>query len=47
MLVLAAGPARKARARWSPCMARTVGAFPIPVTIVPGDLTDEEIDALS
>ena len=28
-------------------MAKTVGTFPIPVTIVPGNLTDEEIDALS
>jgi hypothetical protein len=24
-----------------------VGSFPIPVTIVPGDLSDEDIDALS
>ena len=24
-----------------------VGSFPIPVTIVPGDLSDEAIDALS
>jgi hypothetical protein len=28
-------------------MAKTVGSFPIPVTIVPGDLSDEEIDGLS
>jgi len=28
-------------------MAKTVGSFPIPVTIVPGDLSDEAIDALS
>jgi len=28
-------------------MAGAVGSFPIPVTIVPGDLSDEDIDALS
>jgi nucleotide-binding universal stress UspA family protein len=28
-------------------MARTVGSFPIPVIIVPGNLTDAEVDALS
>src|SRR5258708_915662 len=28
-------------------MAKTVGSFPIPVVIVPGDLSDEDIDGLS
>jgi hypothetical protein len=28
-------------------MANAVGSFPIPVVIVPGDLSDVEIDALS
>jgi len=28
-------------------MAGAVGSFAIPVTIVPGDLSDEDIDALS
>jgi len=28
-------------------MANAVGSFPIPVIIVPGDLSDTEIDALS
>ena len=28
-------------------IGRTAGDFPIPVAIVPGHLTDEEIDALS
>jgi hypothetical protein len=28
-------------------MAKMVGTFPIPVTIVPGNLSDEDIDALS
>jgi hypothetical protein len=28
-------------------MAGVVGSFPIPVTIVPGELSDADIDALS
>ena len=28
-------------------MAKTVGSCPMPVTVVPGNLTDEDIDALS
>jgi hypothetical protein len=28
-------------------MTSAVGSFPIPVTIVPGDLSDQDIDALS
>jgi len=28
-------------------MASAVGSFPFPVIIVPGDLSDKEIDALS
>ena len=28
-------------------LAKTAGNFPIPVTIVPGSLTDDEVDALS
>ncbi len=28
-------------------MANAVGTFPIPVVIVPGDLSDADIDALS
>ena len=28
-------------------VAGVAGSFPIPVTIVPGDLSDEDIDALS
>jgi hypothetical protein len=28
-------------------MANTVGSFPIPVTIISGDLSDEDIDGLS
>ena len=28
-------------------IAKTVGSFPVPVMIVPGDLADADIDALS
>jgi hypothetical protein len=28
-------------------MAQVAGSFPIPVVIVPGDLSDPDIDALS
>jgi hypothetical protein len=28
-------------------MADAAGSFPIPVTIVPGELSDDDIDALS
>jgi hypothetical protein len=28
-------------------LAKTAGAYPIPVAIVPGHLTDEELDAMS
>ena len=47
ILVLAAGPGPEGPGPIITMMAKTIGAFPIPVTIVPGGLTDEEIDALS
>jgi nucleotide-binding universal stress UspA family protein len=47
MLVLAANPGPEGPGPIITIMAKTVGTFPIPVTIVPGNLTDEEIDALS
>ena len=47
MLVLAANPGPEGPGPIITMMAKTVGTFPIPVTIVPGDLSDEEIDALS
>jgi nucleotide-binding universal stress UspA family protein len=46
-LVLAANPGPEGPGPIITTMAKTVGSFPIPVTIVPGDLSDEEIDALS
>jgi hypothetical protein len=47
MLVLAANPGAEGPGPIITTMTKTVGAFPIPVTIVPGDLSDQDIDALS
>jgi nucleotide-binding universal stress UspA family protein len=47
MLVLAAGGGPEGPGPLISIMARTVGTFPIPVMIVPGHLSDEEVDALS
>jgi hypothetical protein len=47
MLVLAANPGPEGPGPIITTMAKTVGSFPIPLVIVPGGLSDEEIDALS
>ena len=47
MLVLAANPGAEGPGPLITLIAKTVGSFPIPVTIVSGDLSDEDIDALS
>ena len=47
MLVLAANPGPEGPGPIITMMANVVGTFPIPVVIVPGDLSDAEIDALS
>ncbi len=47
MLVLAASVGAEGPGPIITALAKTVGSFPIPVTIVPGNLTDAEIDALS
>src|SRR3954449_3797288 len=47
MLVLAANPGPEGPGPIIAMTAKTVGSFLIPVTIVPGNLSDEEIDALS
>jgi nucleotide-binding universal stress UspA family protein len=47
MLVLAASPGPEGPGPIISAMANAVGSFPIPVIIVPGDLSDAEIDALS
>ena len=40
-------PVRRGRARWLSNLAKNCRQFPIPVAIVPGHLSDEDIDALS
>jgi nucleotide-binding universal stress UspA family protein len=47
MLVLAANPGPEGAGPIINLIASVVGSFPIPVTIVPGDLSDPDIDALS
>jgi nucleotide-binding universal stress UspA family protein len=47
MLVLAANPGPEGPGPIISMMAKMVGSFPIPVTIVPGNLSDEDIDGLS
>jgi nucleotide-binding universal stress UspA family protein len=47
MLVLAANPGAEGPGPLVTTMANTAGSFPIPVMIVPGDLSDADIDALS
>jgi nucleotide-binding universal stress UspA family protein len=47
MLVLAANPGPEGPGPIITMMANVVGSFPIPVTVVPGDLSDDDIDALS
>jgi nucleotide-binding universal stress UspA family protein len=46
-LVLAANPGPEGPGPLVTTMAQAVGTFPIPITIVSGDLSDAEIDALS
>ena len=47
MLVLAANPGPEGPGPLITLMAGAVGSFPIPITIVPGGLSDVDIDALS
>jgi nucleotide-binding universal stress UspA family protein len=47
MLVLAANPGPEGPGPLITAMASAAGSFPIPVVIVPGELNDTEIDALS
>ena len=47
ILVLAAGTAAEGPGPLVSNIGRTAGEFPIPVTIVPGHLSDAELDALS
>ena len=47
LLVLAANPGPEGPGPLITMIAALTGSFPIPVTIVPGELSDAEIDALS
>lgn len=47
MLVLAANPGPEGPGPLVSTMAQVAGSFPIPVVIVPGDLSDSDIDGLS
>jgi nucleotide-binding universal stress UspA family protein len=47
MLVLAANPGAEGPGPLVTAIAAVAGSFPIPVMIVPGDLSDAEIDAMS
>jgi nucleotide-binding universal stress UspA family protein len=47
ILVLAAGTGKEGPGPLVTHLAKTAGTFPIPVAIVPGHLSDEEIDASS
>ncbi len=47
MLVLAASAGAEGPGPIIATMAKTVGTFRVPLTIVPGNLADEELDALS
>ena len=47
MLVLAANPGPEGPGPIITLMANLAGSFPVPVTVVPGDLSDDDIDALS
>jgi nucleotide-binding universal stress UspA family protein len=47
MLVLAANPGPEGPGPLITAMAEAVGSFPIPITIIPGDLSDADIEALS
>ena len=46
-LVLAAGGSKEGPGPLVTGLSKTIGSFAIPVTIVPGNLTDEELDSLS
>ena len=47
ILVLAAGTGKEGPGPLVASLAKTAGTFPIPVAIVPGHLSDEDLDAMS
>jgi nucleotide-binding universal stress UspA family protein len=46
-LVLAAGLGKEGPGPLVSGLGKTISSFPVPVTIVPGQLTDDELDSLS
>jgi nucleotide-binding universal stress UspA family protein len=47
ILALAAGTGKEGPGPLVSTLSKTAGSFPIPVAIVPGHLSDEELDAMS
>ncbi len=47
LLVLAASTVSDGPGPILTALTKTMGSFPVPVTIIPGDLNDDELDALS
>ena len=47
MLVLAASPGAEGPGPWVALLAHALGAFPVPVTVISGALSDESVDSLS
>ena len=47
ILVLAAAIGKEGPGPIVAGLAKTIGSFPVPIAIVPGHLTDEELDSLS
>ena len=47
MLVLAASAGAEGPGHIITILAKTAGTFPIPITVVPGNLSDSDLDALS
>jgi len=47
ILVLAAGTSKDGPGPLVSSIGKTVGEYPIPIAIVPGHLTDEELDAMT
>jgi len=47
VLVLAAGTAKEGPGPLVSAICKSAGSFPIPVAIVPGHLSDEELDAMA
>jgi hypothetical protein len=47
ILVLAAGSGKEGPGPLVSALVKTAGEYPIPVAIVPGNLSDEDLDSMS